>query len=463
MTRVTAEAPERPRTARRRAGWAGGLAALLVALIGVALLHPASALAAPQASSATVQTSDPSSITFKVRVTADADIATATLNYKTLNPTGNSIGGSLRAEASGRTADVSVQLQTNNNERYNPIGTLYKYSWTIVDKNGATTTTPEQDYTFLDGRFQWQSKTREGVTVYWYASEPLADRALNSAIASIKTSETLLSVKLGYPIRLIIWRNSAEAKAAQQPRSASFDSQIVTGGSRVGIDLLHIYDPLDGFDDVVRHETGHILTKVAGDGSVATLPSWIDEGTAVYVQTSPGAGYEQAVKFAIAADSVIRLRNMSSNANQANQVNLFYGQSWSVVKFMVDTYGQAKFAAIFKSIKDGSPIDDALQANINVDQDGLYTAWRAKNGLKTIDFPPVARATSVAGVQATRAPLGIPTSVNSAESTSGSGGAEATSPAAAAGGNVLVVGIGAVVVAAILGFFAWRLSRKPSA
>src|SRR5690606_7389763 len=156
---------------------------------------------------------------------------------------------------------------TNNSERYIPVGTQITYSWTVTDKNGATTTTEEQTLTFLDGRFDWESKTEGRFTVYWYGYNGAnADLALQATEDAILDLEPLLEVRLEYPVRVVVYRNRDEAKAAQRPRAATFDQQVVTGGSRVAADVLHIYDPLGGFEDVARHEAGHIVTKVAGDG-----------------------------------------------------------------------------------------------------------------------------------------------------------------------------------------------------
>ncbi len=438
--------------------------AAMVGAISLALVHPPLVAAEPEATNVVVETADPSAVRFRVRITSDVGIASATLNYKILNPDGN-VGGTLRAEVSGRAADASVELQTNSNERYIPIGTELTYAWSIVDQNGAIVTTPEESMTFMDGRYQWASKAEGQVAVFWYGeNEANADRALKAVANSITENEALLRVKLDYPIRVVVWRNSADAKAAQRPRAATFDQQVITGGSRVSPDLLHIYDPLGGFVDVARHEAAHIVTKVAGDGKIATIPSWIDEGTAVYAQDDPGS-YAPAVRRAIASDSLTRLRSMSSPTNQPGQVDIFYGQSWSVVKFTIDTYGAERFAAVFKAVKDGSPIDDALQAVIGVDQDGLYNAWRQSVGLKPIDFPPVPKATSLAQAQATRPPLGMPTSITSAENTNGSpastsDGASPPVVDTSSSTTAAVVGGGALAVAAVFGFFAVRLARK---
>ena len=113
-------------------------------------------------------------------------------------------------------------------------------------------------------------------------------------------------------------------------------------------------DPNASYEDVVRHEAAHIVTKVAGDGKIAQLPSWIDEGTAVYAQNGPGFGYQTALQRAIQSDQLLRLRNMQSATNQPDLVNLFYGESWAVVKFMVDTYGREKFAAVIREIREAA-------------------------------------------------------------------------------------------------------------
>lgn len=454
--------------ARRRLPPVLALLALLAAAAFTA--WPAAVQAAPQADAPTVEMPDPASLTFRLHVSTEVDLVSAALNYKVLNPDGN-VGGTLRAEVSaGRSADLSAQLLTNSNERYIPAGARISYAWTVVDQNGGTLTTPEQTVVFLDGRYQWQSRTQGNVTVYWYGnSDANANLALEASAASIRDNEALLDVRMPYPVRVVVWRGTADAKAAQQPRGSTFDAQIITGGARVGPDLLHIYDPLGAFVDVTRHESAHLVTKVAGDGPFTTIPSWLDEGTAVYAQGSPGGGYSGALQQAIRADQTLRLRNMAGSTNQPQLVDLFYGQSWSTVKFMVDRYGRQQFAAVFKTVKSGAPIDEALQQVLGVDQDGLYNAWRSSVGLQPIDFPPVPKATAAAA-QATQPPLRIPTSVTAADSdgaggAGGAGGAEAGAPAASTSGGgssltAIIVGAVAVLLAGGLGLLGLRLARR---
>ncbi len=64
-----------------------------------------------------------------------------------------------------------------------------------------------------------------------------------------------------------------------------------------------------------------------------------------------------------------------------NKVNLFYGQSWSLVSFLIDTYGEESFAQLFAEIKRGNTTDTALETVSGFDQDGLDNEWRASVGL----------------------------------------------------------------------------------
>ena len=116
------------------------------------------------------------------------------------------------------------------------------------------------------------------------------------------------------------------------------------------------------------------------------------------------------------------LRSLQTAVSQPQLVNGFYGQSWSTVKFMVDTYGQPKYAQLFRTIYGGSRIDDALKTVYSLDQDGLYNAWRVANKLKPV---AVQEQQAVTGPVATgtRPPLGLPSGVFFPNSATFSGGA----------------------------------------
>ena len=452
----------------------------LALALGVALVAPAPARAdSIEAGDFVEETADPTSLTFRTRVTAPAGLAGARFSYKVLNPDGN-VGGSGEVEVSpGSEVDLAFTLETITFERYIPVGSTFVYQWELEDTTGSVLVTLEREYIFMDGRYEWQSKTAGEaplVTVFWYGNnEGRADQALEATTASLAKVGGLLETAVPYPIKVVVWGAESEGSLARRPRGRTFDATITTGGQRVAPDLIFVFVPVP---DIVLHEVGHIVTHVAGDGPFTSLPSWIDEGTAVWAQGSAGGGYLGAVGIAVQGDRTLNLRSMQAPSNRPEEVNLFYGQSYSTVDYLIEEFGHAAFAELFRVHRAGARIDDALMQVYGLDQNGVYNAWREANGLALLDLsgPAVGAPTPVA--EATRAPLAIPTSVRAPEpalegpATPASGEAGATStglggdavePPAASGPSATsgaVVGLVALFLAAALGAGGYALFKS---
>jgi len=402
------------------------LAALALAIL-VAFLPATPASAGTfEVGETRIETNDPTLVSFRLPINASAGLESARFNYKVLNPEGN-VGGIGDADfAPTSSTDVTFELETLTADRYIPVGSDFVIQWELTDKDGITLVTDEEQFTFLDGRYDWQSRTEGNTIVFWYGNTGTA--AFAAAASSIAEAEALLQTTVPYPVKIVVWRSEAEGNLAMRPRGGAFDELILTGGQRVAPDLLFVFEPNI---DVIRHEAAHIVTKVAGDGPFTRLPSWLDEGTAVYMQNSTGRGYLDAVSFAIQTDTTLNLRSLAGQPNDPDKINLFYGQSGSTVAFLINEFGDQAFADLYATAKAGSTVDDALQVVYGFDTNGLYNLWREDNGLPTLEFVPIVDGTSVPVAEGTRAPLSIPTSIGTAprsgtDSTSGtpiSGGA----------------------------------------
>jgi hypothetical protein len=359
-----------------------------------------------------IETEDPTLVRFRLPTEASAGLESARFNYKVLNPDGN-IGGSGDAEfAPTSSTDVTFELETITADRYIPVGSDFVIEWKLTDKDGITFTTDEERFTFLDARYNWQSRTEGNTTVFWYGNEDTtATAAFAAAASSIAEAEALLQTTVPYPVKVVVWRSEAEGNLAMRPRGDAFDERTLTGGQRVATDLLFVFEPNI---DVIRHEAAHIVTKVAGDGPFTRLPSWLDEGTAVYMQNSTGRGYLDAVSFAIQTNTSLNLRSLAGQPNDPDKINLFYGQSGSTVAFLINEFGEQAFADLYATAKAGSTTDDALQTVYGFDINGLYNLWREDNGLPTLEFAPTVDGIAAPIAEGTRAPLAIPISIGTA-------------------------------------------------
>jgi hypothetical protein len=437
-----------------------GQATAIVSLLVIAAALRPTAVSA-QAPELSVTTRDPGSITFGVHSNVPSGLKSARLEYLVENPTG-AVGGGGDGNVAG--TDASFTLQTNGNQRYIPVGSMLRYHWVLTPNEGAVVTTAEEQFLFLDGRFTWRSRSDGPVTVWWYGnSDAKALVALREGKVALDQTSALLNTTVNYPIRLVVYASEEEGRPAKRPTSPTFDAQVSTGGQRVGSDLVFVFD---NNVDVVRHEVAHIVTHVAGDGP-APMPAWLDEGTAVYAQSQPGFGYTSGVAGAIATDRAFSLRSINSPTGNPNLVNVFYGQSWSTVKFLIDTHGQEKFAELFRVLRDGARIDDALTRVYGFNQDGLYNAWREKNGLKPVAASQI-EVPGAAAAQATRPPLGVPSgglsSSGSTPEAAGSGGGGGGSADSAGSSDssrtaaIAVLGV-TVLLAAALGGGGFYLLR----
>jgi hypothetical protein len=281
------------------------------------------------------------------------------------------------------------------------------------------------------------------VTIFYYSgSEQDAQRMLQTAGETISSMSQLLGANITFPIKVWAYKSRDDMRPALMRRSETYEQQVTTLGVRVSSDTVLVLGNTD--IGTLRHELTHVVTHIAGESALGKMPAWLDEGTAVYGQGDP-EGFGGAVEQAIRRGNVFSVRQITSTPGDPAAVNLFYGQSWSLVKYLNDTYGPEKFAQLFAEIKKGNTIDDALKAAYGFDQDGLDNEWRAANGL-----PP--RATQE------------PKEDQQSNPTADASGSQSKPQDESGGGTsaFVLVGLaaGLVVLAGAVGLAGWAVARR---
>jgi hypothetical protein len=87
-------------------------------------------------------------------------------------------------------------------------------------------------------------------------------------------------------------------------------------------------------------------------------------------------GRQSALLSAARRGELMRLRNMGSIPGRPRDVSAFYAQSRSVVRFMMDSYGEDRMAAMLKAIDGGQRIERAVQETYGMSLDELEREWR---------------------------------------------------------------------------------------
>ncbi len=407
--------------------------AIVLALLVSASPHGAGADAGPTVTDGRVQNDFPYGMTFSVHAEGPAQITTIRLDYKILPDGTDAI-----AEPDftpGTTVDGTL---FGAFKFHLPPGTVIDYHWEATDAAGNTGQSEQHSFFYNDNRFDWKKLDKgDGVVLYYYSgSDSDASNMHDVALKAIADAESLLSATVPFDVQVWIYDNRDDMLPALPPESPSYDSQTITEGIKVASNTVMILG--NASFDILRHELTHIVTGQAGYGPLGSPPIWLDEGTAVHAQQEQG-GYRRAIEDGLSSGNVLSVRRITAPPGEADQVNLFYGESWSLVSYLIDTYGQDKFAQLYADIKTGKGVDKAFQALYGFDQDGLDNAWRVANGLSPRSTP----------APATPAPSVTPIVVPAAASSSGGGTSAGTVIAIIAAVLVLagLVGVGGITIA----------------
>ena len=241
--------------------------------------------------------------------------------------------------------------------------------------------TPRQQTNFADARFDWDSHTDGNVTFHWYAGgEDFGRRIADGVRAGLETLR--LGRELVAPITVFVYESSEDV------RGAVLFAQEWTGGLayvRQNIILITV-NPANfdtGLPGVV-HELAHLLVEEVTFNCFGGLPTWLNEGLAVYAEGGLPESQKTALEEAIAADELISLRSLNSSfpVGQSAAI-LSYAQSYSLVAYLLNVYGWTKMQELLVIFSEGSTDEKALRQVYGLEYEDLETEWR-----RSLDLPP---------------------------------------------------------------------------
>jgi len=257
------------------------------------------------------------------------------------------------------------------------------YYWEIDDGSGNKTDTPQATFVYDDTRFQWKSMTNGNLTLWYYgAGQSDVQSLLQVGVQGLQRVEQLAATQVTFPVKVFLYDTAQEmGPAALSNRSAPGEGLVTLGEVSSSDTAVVALDQEP--EDVLRHELAHIVVNQAVKGPFGDLPAWLNEGTAVFAQSKPDADETRALQSAIAANDVLSLGSISSSTSALSsaKVSVFYGESWSLVSYLINNFGADKFGQLLATFKAGSTVDAALQKVYGFDQAGFEAAWRQSGGL----------------------------------------------------------------------------------
>jgi hypothetical protein len=296
---------------------------------------------------------------------------------------------------------VEASFTIDQERDYLPPGTELEYWWKITNEAGDTLKTDPQSLLYLDERHDWQTLSNDWLTLYWYTGDRAFGEALfDRANKTLDQIEAEAGVRLETPVKIFIYGSYADLRDA-----IAVGSHEWTGGqafTEQGLVVIGV-SPSDLTYGLVAtpHELTHLVIHQATDNPFGDIPSWLDEGLAVYMSGELDAdwrGYRDLVARSAKNGELMTLQTLSSSfpADSA-QAGLAYAQSGVVVEFIIKHYGEEAMAHLLEIFSEGTLYDDALEQSLGVDTWGLDNVWRESIGAPPLEIPvPVGEAPSVA-------------------------------------------------------------------
>jgi len=257
-----------------------------------------------------------------------------------------------------------------------PPGSSINYWWTVRDDSGGRVETSPERVQFDDTRYPWRSLTENSVTLHWYEGD-------ESFAHELMTTTQQALIRLGentgaHPEKSI---NIYIYADAQDLQGAMIYPQEWTGGvafTRYDTVAIGITPAsLQWGKRAIAHELTHLVIHQMTLNPYGGLPTWLDEGLAMSTEGELSPQFVSHLAAAVAENGLISVRSLSSPFSAyAGEATLAYAQSYSLVQFLIDNYGQSKMLELLLTFRQGSGYDTALGKVYGFDMDGLNILWR---------------------------------------------------------------------------------------
>lgn len=256
-----------------------------------------------------------------------------------------------------------------------PPGSGLSYWWTVEDASGSKLETEPTPVQVNDIRYPWRSLSEGLLTLYWYeGDEAFARELMATAQQALVRLASYAGAELESPADIYIYAKSEDLLGAMIFPQEWTGGVAYTRFSTIAIGISP--GDLDWGKRAMAHELTHLVIHQVVFNPYNDLPTWLDEGLAVYAEGPPEPVFVNLLVEAINEDRLITVRSLSSPFSAyAEESLLAYAQSYSLVDFLINNYGQSRMLELLNTFREGSGYDEAIETVYGFDMDGLNELW----------------------------------------------------------------------------------------
>ena len=322
----------------------------------------------------------PESVTFKAEFQGGANITSVVLEYGVDQLTCGTVIAKAFPQVTPA-ADVQVEWTWEMQESGSlPPGVLIWWQWQVQDANGTQFTSPKKTIVWLDSVHAWQVIPGGNINLHFYYGGQSFGQALHEAAVQALVRLTQdVGLQPEKPVDIYIYANTSDLKDAILYEPAWIGGQAFPENNIVIIGVSP--DQLEWGKSTEAHELTHVLVGHLTFSCLGFIPTWLNEGLAVYGEGGPQPSDQTQFDQAKAGNQLLSLRSLAGGfSEESSRATLSYTEAFSVVNFMIKKYGREKMTTLLLALRDGATADEALQTVYGFDTDGLEEAWRASIG-----------------------------------------------------------------------------------
>jgi hypothetical protein len=257
-----------------------------------------------------------------------------------------------------------------------PPGVIVKYQWLLLDTKGERLTTPLDSVEFNDNRYKWNVLTEGKVTLYWYeGTRSFAEELMKATQSALTRLSDSTGAVVKNAVRLYIYADSTDLRG-----SMIFPQDWSGGVAFVRYDCIAIGISTANINwgkSAIAHELTHLITNQMTLNPYNNIPTWLDEGLAMYNEGPLQVTFANNLALAIKENRLISVRSLASPFSAYSIIStVSYAESYSIVDYLISSYGKDKISALLETFRQGSTYDGALQRVYGFDMDGLNTLWQ---------------------------------------------------------------------------------------
>ena len=332
--------------------------------------------------SSQVENNFPTEVILRLTAEADAEIVSVRLNYRSAY-SGVWSYANLDFTPSRRVSADFI-IPTSGASFLVP-GTQVEYAYVIEDALGNVLNTDQKVMEYTDNRFPWE-QARIGPLTLFYHDIPRnrVDSLVADLEPELKGLLDLLSLDQSgdqsggqsgdqsSPIRGFIYNHRGEAEDAFPRYSRTTTEREVFHGFAFSSQRVFVGIGLQ--PGLIVHESTHLLLAQAMSGRTETLPAWLEEGLASYLEPASRPYDGRSL-----SGRTPPLRSMDSVSGTPLEITNFYRKSESVVAYLVEESveqnGLTVFQNFLRALQSNSSIEQGLLETYGFDLDTLDQRW----------------------------------------------------------------------------------------